>query len=93
MDQLGDVRKKGCGHSGHIHRREIDGIFEALTAAGFTIIHDSENHGPTVERAAAAYEAHDKNGRDWIPGSLWDTLVREGTSRIRAMTTGGRDAD
>jgi len=35
--------------SGHIHARAI---VTALHAAGYTIVHRDENHGPTLERAA-----------------------------------------
>lgn len=31
-------------------------ILQRLTAAGFTVIHDSENHGPTMDRAAQVVE-------------------------------------
>lgn len=39
------ARTEGAGRVGEI-------AISNLAAAGFTIIHDSENHGPTLERAA-----------------------------------------
>ncbi|MGB6054633.1 MAG: hypothetical protein WBG17_05275 [Burkholderiaceae bacterium] len=38
-----------------------------------------------LEEAAQAAERHDMAGREWIPGSLWDTLSREASARIRAL--------
>lgn len=38
--------------------READAVLVALHAAGYRIIHDSENHGPTVGRAAKVAETH-----------------------------------
>lgn len=32
--------------------------------------------------AARAIMQHNKDGRGWIPGSLWDTLARECGQRI-----------
>lgn len=56
-----------------------------LEAAGYQIIHDSENHGPTLARAAEAVGNHNKTGREWVPGSLWDSITQEAVGRIRAM--------
>lgn len=39
-----------------------------------------------LEAAAKAVEQHDRRGRAWIPGSLWDTLAKEAAGRIRALT-------
>ena len=68
--------------SGHIHARAI---VAALHAAGYHIIHRDENHGPTLERAAEAVGNHNKTGREWVPGSLWDSITQEAVGRIRAM--------
>ena len=38
-----------------------------------------------LEDAAAAITQHDRKGREWIPGSLWDTLSNEAAARIRAL--------
>ena len=38
-----------------------------------------------LEEAAAALEDHRRAGREWVPGSLWDTLSREAAARIRAL--------
>lgn len=35
--------------------------------------------------AATVVEQHDKTGREWIRGSLWDDLTREAAGRIRAL--------
>jgi hypothetical protein len=37
------------------------------------------------EGAAKAVTGHDRTGRDWVPGSLWDSLTRQCADRIRAM--------
>ena len=47
--------------------------------SGFSII------AGVLEAAAQAVEQHDKEGREWIPGSLWDALSREGAERIRSL--------
>lgn len=41
-----------------------------------------------VEREAIieAVGAHDKTGREWVPGSFWDTLTNETIARIRSRT-------
>ncbi|WP_338577767.1 hypothetical protein V8J38_02605 [Brevundimonas olei] len=38
-----------------------------------------------LEMAAKAVEDHQKFGREWIKGSLWDDLTREASARIRAL--------
>jgi hypothetical protein len=47
-----------------------------------------------LEEAAVAITQHNRRGREWIPGSLWDTLSSEAAARIRALanpiTTGAR---
>ena len=40
-----------------------------------------------IEEAAIALEQHDRMGREWVRGSLWDTLTREGAARIRALAS------
>lgn len=60
---LGCYSEGGCSGLAEYERREvvasiIDAYVSALAAAGFTIIHRDENHGPTRDRAAwAADEA------------------------------------
>lgn len=39
-----------------------------------------------LEDARAAYEAHDRVGRDWIAGSIWDALNHEAAARVAALT-------
>ena len=46
-----------------------------------------------LEEAAAALEDHRKAGREWVPGSLWDTLSREAAARIRALKQPQADKD
>lgn len=38
-----------------------------------------------LEEAATAIAQHDRKGREWIPGSLWDTLSNEAAARVRAL--------
>jgi len=38
-----------------------------------------------LEAAATAISEHDRKGREWIPGSLWDQLSREAAVRIRNL--------
>lgn len=40
-----------------------------------------------LDEAATAVEQHDRKGREWVPGSLWDQLTREAAGRIRALRT------
>jgi hypothetical protein len=35
----------------------------------------------TLDEAAAAVREHNRTGREWIPGSLWDTLTSEAAAR------------
>lgn len=44
--------------------------------------------GIVLEEAAKAFSDHDKAGREWVRGSLWDTLTNEGVARIRALAKG-----
>lgn len=65
----------------HISRtRELEMVFEG----GFRLAWGATRREALAE-AAAALEAHDRKGREWVPGSLWDTLSREGAARIRAL--------
>ena len=52
---------------------------QALTAAGFTIIHRDENHGPTLERAARVA------GRIYAQDAFHFELGTACASAIRAM--------
>lgn len=38
-----------------------------------------------LEDAARIAENPDRTGRDWVPGSFWDTLIKETAARIRAL--------
>ena len=38
-----------------------------------------------LEAAAHAIQRHDKQGREWIRGSLWDALSRECAARIMEL--------
>lgn len=40
-----------------------------------------------LEEAARAVEAKPPTVRDWVPGSLYDTLRREAAAAIRALKT------
>lgn len=37
------------------------------------------------EAAAKVVEQHDVSGREWLPGTLWDTLSKEAGARIRRL--------
>jgi hypothetical protein len=50
--------------------------------------HATEAYGQALRVAAEAVEKHDKEGRNFIPGSLWDTLSREAAARIRDLNKG-----
>ncbi|KAK52504.1 hypothetical protein L576_5276, partial [Bordetella bronchiseptica OSU054] len=45
----------------------------------------AEARNAALEEAAGALEDHRRAGREWVPGSLWDTLSREAAARIRAL--------
>jgi hypothetical protein len=76
----------------HCDRVSIDTVINDLAAAGYTIIHDGENHGPTLERAAVRAE---NLGGTWNRGSrdafscvqeaAVDDKCEEIASAIRAM--------
>ena len=36
--------------------------------------------------AVQSLTEHNKQGRDWVHGSLWDTLTRECAARIMALS-------
>jgi hypothetical protein len=38
-----------------------------------------------LDEAAAVVREHNREGRGWIPGSLWDTLANEAAARIEAL--------
>gem|GEM_PF-2253076 len=40
-----------------------------------------------LEMAAKAVEDHQREGREWVPGSLWDDITRQAAGRIRAVKT------
>lgn len=50
-------------------------------------------YSAALEKAAAALEDHRRDGREWVPGSLWDTLSREAAARIRALKQPQADKD
>ncbi|NYT61281.1 hypothetical protein H0A66_02930 [Alcaligenaceae bacterium] len=35
--------------------------------------------------AAAAITDHQREGREWVPGSLWDILQNEAAQRVRSL--------
>jgi hypothetical protein len=47
--------------------------------------HATEVYAQALNDAAAIMEKHDLESRGFIPGSLWDTLSREGAARIRGL--------
>jgi hypothetical protein len=38
-----------------------------------------------LNEAAAVIREHNREGRGWIPGSLWDTLANEAAARVQAL--------
>lgn len=38
-----------------------------------------------LDLAAKAVEDHQREGREWVPGSLWDDITRQAAGRIRAI--------
>lgn len=52
-------------------------LIEPITAA----LREVERE--TIERCAKIAENPDQSGREWVPGSLWDTLARETAAAIR----------
>jgi hypothetical protein len=38
-----------------------------------------------LDEAAAVIREHNREGRGWIPGSLWDTLANEAAARVAAL--------
>lgn len=59
MDARDIVAHQIPGASAELCFGVADAIIERLHAAGFTIIHRDENHGPTLERAAERGDAWD----------------------------------
>ncbi|MEN5147215.1 hypothetical protein [Brevundimonas diminuta] len=57
----------------------------ALTAAPVREEGGAVDADTILEMAAKAVEDHQKIGREWIKGSLWDDLTREASARIRAL--------
>lgn len=63
-----------------------EGINEKLAVVRGAIVGRQPRLDPyTLEKAREAYEAHDKAGRDWVLGSMWDKLNREGAARVAAL--------
>ena len=46
-----------------------------------------DRRNAALEEAARAVEGKPPTGRDWVPGSLYDTLRREAAAAIRALKT------
>jgi hypothetical protein len=45
----------------------------------------AEARKQALEEAAAVVEQADRSGRDWVKGSLWETILKEASSRVRAL--------
>lgn len=45
----------------------------------------AEIRDKALEEAAEAVKDHNREGREWVPGSLWDTLSNEAAARIRSL--------
>jgi len=68
--------------SGHIHARAI---VTALHAAGLTILHRDENHGPTLERAGTKLAGIEPDEDAAGVPANWDDFVQIAQASIRAM--------
>ena len=60
-------------------------VLDAADALAHLRAERDELRKATIEECARAYEAHDKTNRDWMPGSLWDSLNREAANRVRTL--------
>lgn len=56
---------------------------------GFARRVEQASRRAALKEAAAVVSDHERKGREWIAGSLWDTLANECAARIRALVTGG----
>lgn len=68
--------------SGHIHARAI---VTALHAAGYTILHRDEDHGPTLERVGAKLASIEPDEDAAGVPANWDDFVQIAQASIRAM--------
>lgn len=59
-------------------------MFNAAWVAAHAALSD---HDAIIEACAAAVAMEDREGRDWIKGSLWDRLTTEAAARVRALKT------
>jgi hypothetical protein len=44
-----------------------------------------EARSRALDEAATVIREHNREGRGWIPGSLWDTLANEAAARVAAL--------
>lgn len=44
-----------------------------------------EDRDAVLEQAAQAVEQLDREGRDWVPDSLWANILRDAAARVRAL--------
>ena len=66
------------------------GIDDAAQLTPYILQRLAVFQGLVLEEAAKAFSDHSKEGREWVRGSLWDTLTKEGCARIRALAGGVR---
>lgn len=55
---LGELISTACIKANRSRQPYASAVIEALTAAGFSIVHKDEIHAPSVERAIAVALAH-----------------------------------
>lgn len=106
-DQDWDHQKAGYDSSGAVyltgawkgdtayHGPELDipaDLAREEPPPNFRLLGPGELDPYTLERAREAYEAHDKVGREWVKGSLFDTLNREAAARVAALAEGRRSS-
>jgi hypothetical protein len=53
-----------------------------------TVLHIAQaSRREALEEAVSVVSDHQRAGREWVTGSLWDTLTNECAGRIRAIAT------
>jgi hypothetical protein len=71
-----------------LDHQNLDAILSALEDPTHQAEEEAErafHRNAALDEAANAVEQHDRTGREWVLGSLWDTLSREASARIRAL--------
>lgn len=70
------------------HRCGIDLYYKIETVSAIQDAAYRAGKNAGLEEAAVAITDHWREGREWIPGSLWGTLTSEAAGRVRALKAG-----